>query len=69
MLPSGTDNASQRPRETIYLRDRKSKPRLLSIFGGKLTAYRATSEQAISYIQESLTKANPHIETKHLTLK
>jgi glycerol-3-phosphate dehydrogenase len=69
VLPSGTDNASQRSRETIYLRDRKSKPRLLSIFGGKLTAYRATSEQAISYIQESLTKANPHIETKHLTLK
>jgi glycerol-3-phosphate dehydrogenase len=69
VLPSGIDNANERSRETIYLQDRKSKPRLLSIFGGKLTAYRATSEKAISCVQESLAKASPHIETKYLTLK
>ncbi len=39
VLPASEENTNQRSRETIYLRDRKTKPRLLSIFGGKLIAY------------------------------
>jgi glycerol-3-phosphate dehydrogenase len=69
VLPNSLEKANQRSRETIYLRDRKTTPRLLSIFGGKLTAYRATSEQAISYLQESLPKQQLHSDTKHLKLK
>ncbi|MBL4700978.1 MAG: FAD-dependent oxidoreductase [Phycisphaeraceae bacterium] len=69
VLPSGSDAANQRSRETIYLRDRKTKPRLLSIFGGKLTSYRATSEQVMCYLQESLPEPQPHTETKYLKLK
>jgi glycerol-3-phosphate dehydrogenase len=69
VLPGGSDNANQRSRETIYLRDRKTKPRLLSIFGGKLTAYRATSEQVMDYLQESLPEPQLHTETKYLKLK
>ncbi|MEM7400737.1 MAG: FAD-dependent oxidoreductase, partial [Pseudomonadota bacterium] len=56
VLPRSQKNANQRSRETIYLRDRKHKPRLLSIFGGKLTAYRATAEQVLDYIETSLPK-------------
>jgi glycerol-3-phosphate dehydrogenase len=69
VLPGGSDNANQRSRETIYLRDRKTNPRLLSIFGGKLTAYRATSEQVMDYLQESLPEPQSYTETKYLKLK
>ncbi len=68
VLPRSEKNANQRSRETIYLRDRKVKPRLLSIFGGKLTAYRATAEHAISYLEESLPQAKLHVDTKDLKL-
>ncbi len=68
VLPRSQKNANQRSRETIYLRDRKHKPRLLSIFGGKLTAYRATAEHVMSYIESSLPKAKNQSNTKELKL-
>ena len=68
VLPRSQKNANQRSRETIYLRDRKHKPRLLSIFGGKLTAYRATAEQVINYIEPSLPKRTISIDTKKIKL-
>ncbi|MFK7814756.1 MAG: glycerol-3-phosphate dehydrogenase/oxidase [Gammaproteobacteria bacterium] len=68
VLPRNEKNANQRSRETIYLRDRKSKPRLLSIFGGKLTSYRATSEHVITRIESSLPKVSAHVNTKELKL-
>ncbi len=68
VLPRSRKNANQRSRETIYLRDRKHKPRLLSIFGGKLTAYRATSEHVMKYIEPSLSKINTYEDTRKLKL-
>ena len=68
VLPKSTKRANQRSRETILLRDRKFKPRLLSIFGGKLTAYRATSEQVIDKLNKSLPDNNSSIDTKNLKL-
>ncbi len=68
VLPRSQKNANQRSRETIYLRDRKNKPRLLSIFGGKLTAYRATAEHVVGYIESSLSSSDSHIDTKNLKL-
>jgi len=68
VLPRNQKNANQRSRETIYLRDRITKPRLLSIFGGKLTAYRATAEQVISHIEPSLPKSKVKIDTKKIKL-
>lgn len=68
VLPKSNKRANQRSRETIFLRDRKSKPRLLSIFGGKLTAYRATSEQVIAKLNKSLPDNNSSIDTKKLKL-
>ncbi len=68
VLPRNKKNANQRSRETIYLRDRKKKPRLLSIFGGKLTAYRATAEHVIEYIESSLSSPRSHIDTRKLKL-
>ncbi len=68
VLPRSQKNANQRSRETIYLRDRKNKPRLLSIFGGKLTSYRATAEHVLARIESSLPESKPHIRTKELKL-
>ena len=68
VLPRSQKNANQRSRETIYLRDRINKPRLLSIFGGKLTAYRATAEHVLARIESSLPSASNHIDTKDLKL-
>ena len=69
VLPRSQKNANQRSRETIYLRDNKKKPRILSIFGGKLTAYRATAEHVIARIEPSLPAAKSTIDTKKLRLK
>lgn len=70
VLPKSKKNANQRSRETIYLRDRKHKPRVLSIFGGKLTAYRATAEHVMARIDTSLPKIKTEfIDTKELKLK
>lgn len=44
VLPSGGD-PNRRSRDTMLLTDREHKPRLLSVLGGKLTAYRATAER------------------------
>ena len=69
VLPKSEKNANQRSRETIYLRDRKNKPRILSIFGGKLTAYRATAEHVMARIQTSLPAVKTaYIDTKELKL-
>ena len=68
VLPRSQKNANQRSRETIYLRDRKVKPRLLSIFGGKLTAYRATAEHVLTRIESSLPESKVQVSTKELKL-
>lgn len=68
VLPRSQKNANQRSRETIYLRDSKKKPRILSIFGGKLTAYRATAEHVMARIEPSLPAARTIIDTKKIKL-
>ena len=68
VLPRSEKNANQRSRETIYLRDRKHRPRILSIFGGKLTAYRATAEHVMKYIKPSLLKSKLYADTKKIKL-
>ena len=68
VLPRSQKNANQRSRETIYLCDRKHQPRLLSIFGGKLTAYRETADQVMKHIKSSLPKSTKSIDTKKIKL-
>jgi len=68
VLPRSQKNANQRSRETIYLRDRKNKPRILSIFGGKLTAYRATAEHVLARIESTLPAKKSDLSTKEIKL-
>jgi glycerol-3-phosphate dehydrogenase len=67
-LPAGTGHAFHRPRETLLDTDRPEQPRLLSIYGGKLTGWRATAEQVMHKIQPSLTPRAPRADTRTLKL-
>lgn len=68
VLPRSEQNPNQRSRETIYITDRVDQPRIVSIFGGKLTAYRATAEITLNKIKSSLPKRKVLADTKKLML-
>jgi glycerol-3-phosphate dehydrogenase len=71
VLPSGPGHAFHRTREVILLSDRDSRrdpPRVLSIYGGKLTGYRATAAKVISRIEAALPSRKPVADTRRLRL-
>ncbi len=71
VLPSGPGHAFHRTREVILLSDRADRrdpPRVLSIYGGKLTGYRATAAKVIRRIESALPKRKPVADTRRLRL-
>ena len=54
VLPRAEGHAFHRTREVIYKMDNKKSPRVLSVYGGKLTAYRATAQNVMARIRSSL---------------
>lgn len=69
VLLKSKKNSFSRTRETIFKKDHKRKPRLVGIYGGKLTSYRATAEKTINILQNQLPKKSPLADTKNLKLK
>jgi glycerol-3-phosphate dehydrogenase len=69
VLPSGSGHAFHRSRETILHTDREVKPRVLSIYGGKLTSYRVTAEKVAVRIAGSLPGRSPRASTRELPLE
>ncbi len=75
VLPRGNNSDGDihshfaRPRETVLLTDRETSPRLLTIYGGKLTAYRATAEKCLKQLQPSLPIRDTIANTRRLTLE
>ncbi len=72
VLPAGK-GASQghyaaRQREIVLHADCPDSPRLLTIYGGKLTAYRATAEKVMAMLQGSLPHRVRIADTRTLTL-
>jgi len=57
-----------RQRETVLQTDSPDCPRLLTIYGGKLTAYRATAEKVLHKLQNSLPDKAPVADTRTLPL-
>jgi glycerol-3-phosphate dehydrogenase len=57
-----------RQRETVLQTDSEHSPRLLTIYGGKLTAYRATAEKVLRLLQKSLPQRTPVADTCSLKL-
>lgn len=68
VLPAAPGSAFNRPRETILHPDRNRRPRLLTIYGGKLTAYRATAEKVMARLAGSLPDRRPRGDTRKLLL-
>lgn len=54
VLPRNASDFSARPRETLLQYDDADKPTLVSVYGGKLTTYRAIAEQVIDRIARTL---------------
>ncbi len=68
VLPSGPGHAFHRSRETLLALDRAERPRVLSIYGGKLTTWRAVSERALARVTASLPRRRPLARTDQLRL-
>lgn len=67
VLPTGDSSAFSRPRECILHID-PNHPRLLSLYGGKLTTYRHTAEQVVSLMAETMGTKAPVADTRDLPL-
>lgn len=67
VLPQGETTHFHRPRETV-LQQSPEHPRLVSIFGGKLTGYRATGARVVASLAKILPSRNPRANTAFLML-
>ena len=68
VLPRTEGSAFSRPRDTIFHTDQPDDPRLVTIYGGKLTAYRATAEKLINEFSHVLPDKQSVANTKTLPL-
>lgn len=69
VLPRTIGAPFSRPRETVFLSNDRRQPTLLSIYGGKLTAARATAEQVLLRVNSQLPRATPQADTRQRRLK
>lgn len=69
VLPAGSGHAFHRSRETLLLTDRAARPRVLSVYGGKLTTWRAVAERALRAVATSLPQRRARARTDQLPLQ
>ncbi len=69
VLPAASAAAFDRSRETIFSTDREPKPRVLGIFGGKLTGWRAAAAHVLQRISPSLPARPVRAATDQLILR
>jgi glycerol-3-phosphate dehydrogenase len=69
VLPAASKTAFARSRETIFSTDRDPHPRVLGIYGGKLTGWRAAAVQVLSRIAPSLGPRARRAATDQLILR
>ncbi len=68
VLPRSDAAAFGRSRDTLFVVDDAQRPRLLTIVGGKLTAYRATAERALRRLAPALPPRQRRTDTRTLRL-
>ncbi len=69
VLPAASESAFNRSRETIFTTDRDPGPRVLSIYGGKLTGWRAAAAHVLATLAASLPARTPRASTSQLPLR
>lgn len=68
VLPGGGNKAFAKARDTVIYENAELAPGIVTLFGGKLTAYRATAEQAMQKILRHLPERRAVADTKELML-
>jgi glycerol-3-phosphate dehydrogenase len=68
VLPKAEGRAFDRPRETTLVVDDEAAPRMVAIYGGKLTGYRATAEKVLARLAPTLPKRERKARTDELPL-
>jgi len=69
VLPRSSSSPFSRVRDTHLFTNVDRKPRMVSIYGGKLTAYRSTAQRVIQRIHASLPRRKTRGDTRKLMLK
>jgi len=69
VLPAGTGAFVRRSRETRLWIDSRTSPRLVSIYGGKLTTYRRTAARVMALLAPTLQPPRPEADTSVLPLR
>lgn len=69
VLPGGEGHAFHRSRETLLHTDRPQRPRVLSVYGGKLTTWRAVAQRVVQRVAESLPQRPAVARTDQLMLR
>ena len=69
VLPLAESAVFHRPRETLFTTDAPQQPHLVSIYGGKLTGYRATAQKALALLRAALPARPVRADTATLRLK
>jgi glycerol-3-phosphate dehydrogenase len=69
VLPAASEKAFDRSRETIFTADRDPHPRVLGIYGGKLTGWRAAAAHVLTRISPSLSAKPRRAATDQLVLR
>ena len=69
VLPVATGAAFKRSREIRLPVDDPQQPRLVTVYGGKLTGYRATAGKVMKILQSTLPTRQPLANTAELTLR
>jgi glycerol-3-phosphate dehydrogenase len=68
VLPHGSGAAFHRSRETILHPDNTDRVRLVTVYGGKLTGYRATAVKVMRLLKKSLPARAPRADTSEISL-
>ncbi|MDH5376971.1 MAG: FAD-dependent oxidoreductase [Gammaproteobacteria bacterium] len=68
VLPKSDSSAFNRPRDTLFHPDQSHKPSLITLYGGKLTAYRATAERALVLVKGTLPGRRRVADTRQIHL-
>lgn len=68
VLPKGDGRAFHRSREVILSPDDERRPSFVTVYGGKLTGYRATAARVLALLQGNLPQAKAKADTKTLLL-
>ncbi|UCC56888.1 MAG: FAD-dependent oxidoreductase [Gammaproteobacteria bacterium] len=69
VLPQSAHASFRRSRETVLPTDNPQRPRLVSIYGGKLTGYRATARKVMRLLHHTLPERKAVARTSRLRLK